>query len=89
VPSTYGGVAQRWVLLYAEQRQPHAQRTVDKQWRQHSDQAVKAFKSLCRTAFACEVDAQQVLTSFVAGLQATSSTRALSPPHHAMASAGD
>jgi transposase len=71
VTSTYGGVAQRWVLLYSEPRQPHAQRTVDKQWRQHSDQEVKAFTSLCRTAFACEADAQQALTSFAAGLQAT------------------
>jgi transposase len=71
VPSTYGGVAQRWVLLYSEQRQPHAQRTVDKQGRQHSDQEVKAFKSLCRSACACEADAQQALTSFAAGLQAT------------------
>src|SRR5919199_5962780 len=48
VSSTYGGVAQRWVLLYSEQRQPQVQRTVDKQWRQHSDQEGKAFKRLCR-----------------------------------------
>jgi hypothetical protein len=71
VTSTYGGVAQRWVLLYSEQRQPHAQRTVDKQWHKHSAQEVRAFKRLCRTAFACEADAQQVLTSFEAGLQTT------------------
>jgi transposase len=71
VTSTYGGVAQRWVLLYSEQRQPHAQRTVDKQWRKHSEEEVHAFKSLCRTAFACEADAQQALTSFAAGLQTT------------------
>ena len=32
--STYGGVAQRWVLIYSEPRQPQAQRTVDKQLRQ-------------------------------------------------------
>jgi transposase len=69
--STYGGVAQRWVLIYSEQRQPQAQRPVDKQWRKQSDQEVKAFKTLCRTAFACEADAQQALTSFVAGLQTT------------------
>ena len=30
VPSSYGGVAQRWVLIYSEPRQPQAQRTVDK-----------------------------------------------------------
>ena len=64
-------MAQRWVLIYSEQRQPQAQRTVDKQWRKQSDQEVKAFKTLCRTAFACEADAQQALTSFVAGLQTT------------------
>jgi transposase len=71
VSSTYGGVAQRWVLLYSEPRQPQAQRTVDTQWRTQSDQEVRAFKRLCRTAFACEADAQQALTSFAAGLQTT------------------
>jgi transposase len=71
VTSTYGGVAQRWVLVYSEQRQPHAQRTVDKQWRTHSDQEVKAFKTLCRTAFACEADARQALARFAHALQAT------------------
>jgi transposase len=69
--STYGGVAQRWVLIYSEQRQLQAQRTVDKPWRKQSDQEVKAFKTRCRTAFACAADAQQALTSFVAGLQTT------------------
>jgi transposase len=29
VASRYGGVAQRWVLIYSAQRQPQAQRTVD------------------------------------------------------------
>ena len=36
VPSSYGGVAQRWVLIHSEPRQPQAQRTVDKQWRKQS-----------------------------------------------------
>jgi transposase len=71
VASSYGGVAQRWVLIYSEQRQPQAQRTVDKQWRKQSDQEVTAFKKLCRTAFACEADAQQALARFVAVLQTT------------------
>ena len=84
VPSTYGGVAQRWVLLYSEQRQPHAQRAVDKQWRKHSAEEVQAFKSLCRTAFACEADAQQALTSFAAGLQTTflHASTICSTPHY-------
>jgi transposase len=71
VPSSYGGVEQRWVLIHSELRQSQAQRTVDKPWRKHSDAEVKAFKRLGRTAFACEADAQQALTSFVAGLQTT------------------
>jgi transposase len=71
VPSSYGGVAQRWVLLYSEPRQPQAQRTVDKQWLKQSDREVKAFQVLCRTAFACEADAQQALAHFAHDLQAT------------------
>jgi transposase len=71
VPSSYGGVAQRWVLIHSEPRQPQAQRTVDKQWRKQSADAVKAFKTLCRTACACEADAQQALARFVHSLQTT------------------
>ena len=71
VPSTYGGVEQRWLLIYSEHRQAQAQRTVDKQWRQQSDQEVKGFKKLCATPFACEADARQALLTFEQGLQAT------------------
>ena len=71
VPSSSGGVAQRWVLIYSEQRQPQAQRTVDKQWRKQSDHDVKACKTLCRTGFACEADAHQALEHFAHDLQAT------------------
>jgi len=71
LPSTYGGVQQRWVLIASEHRQAQAQRTVDKQLLTHSAQEVKAFKKLCRTTFACEADAQQALATFGRGLQAT------------------
>ena len=71
VASSYGGVAQRWVLIYSDHRQPQAQRTVDKQWHQQSDHEVRACKTLCRTAFACAADAQQAITRFVAGLRTT------------------
>jgi transposase len=69
--ATYGGVAQRWVLIYSEQRQPQAQRTVDKQWRKQSDHDVKAFKTLCRTGFACAADAYQALEHIAHDVQAT------------------
>jgi transposase len=71
VPSTYGGVAQRWVLIYSEPRQAQARRTVAKQLRQQSDKEVDAFKKLCHTPFACEADARQALAAFEQGLQAT------------------
>jgi transposase len=69
--STYGGVAQRWVLIYSEHRCPQAQRTADRQLLKQSANDVKAFQNLCRTAFACEADAQQALSTFVQHLQAT------------------
>jgi transposase len=69
--STYGGVEQRWVLIYSEARQPQAQRTVDTQLRQLTDKEGKALKTLCRTTFACEADARQTLAAFEQGLQVT------------------
>ena len=71
VPSSYGGIEPRWVLVYAAHRQPQAPRTVDKQWRKPSDQEVSAFKTLCRTTCACAADAQQALPRFAAGWQTT------------------
>lgn len=69
--ATYGGVEQRWVLIYSEPRQPQAKRTVDKYLLKQSDQEVKVFKKLCHIAFACEADARQALATFEQGLQAT------------------
>jgi transposase len=69
--STYGGVAQRWVLIHSEHRRPQAQRTVDKQLLKQSTADVKAFKHLCRTAFACEADARHALATFAQGLHVT------------------
>jgi transposase len=69
--STYGGIAQRWVLIDAEPRQPHAQRTVDRQLRQQREADVKALKKLCRSTLACEADARPALATFERDLQAT------------------
>jgi hypothetical protein len=71
VRSSYGGAEQRWVLLHSAARQPQAQRIVDKQLLKLSEQDVKTFKKLCRTAFACAAGAQQALATFAQGLQAT------------------
>jgi transposase len=62
--STYGGVAQRWLLLESQPWRPQAQRTVNKRWLKHSENEVKAFQKLCRREFACEADARQALETF-------------------------
>jgi transposase len=83
VPSSYGGVAQRWVLIYAEPRQPQAQRPVDKQWLKQSADAGKAFQTLCRTAFACEADARPALARFAHDVQTPFlADSTISPTHH-------
>ena len=44
LPSTSGGVAQRWMRIHSAPRQPQAQRTVDKHLRQQSEQEGNAWK---------------------------------------------
>jgi transposase len=69
LPSSDGGIEPRWVLIDSELRQAQARRTVDRQWRQQSDQETKALKTLCRTTLACEADARQALSTFARDLQ--------------------
>jgi len=69
--ATYADVAQRWIVIYSEARQARVQRTVEKQVSTTSATELKAFKKLCRTAFACAADAQQALQTFEQHLQAT------------------
>jgi len=71
VRSSYGGVEQRWGLIHSEPRQRQAQRPVDRQWLKQSAHAVQAFKTLCRTAFACAADAQQALAHLAHDVQTT------------------
>ncbi|HSX82031.1 MAG TPA: IS1634 family transposase [Candidatus Saccharimonadia bacterium] len=83
VASSYGGVGQRWLVLYSEHRQPQAQRAVDKRWRKQSEHEAHTFHQLCRTAFACEADAQQALATFERSLQRTFVSQvALHPTPH-------
>ena len=69
--SSYGGITQRWVIVYSEARREQVSRTVDNQVRTQSEAELKAFKQLCRIAFACTEDARQALEAFTHGLQAT------------------
>jgi transposase len=69
--STYGGVEQRWVLVYSEHARPRAAHTIDKYLLNRSKAEAKAFKKLCRTEFACEEDARKALEAFAHGLHST------------------
>lgn len=71
LPATDGGVQQRWVLIASEHRQAPAQRTVGKPLLTYRHEAVKGFKKLCRTPFACAAEARQARSTFGHGLQAT------------------
>jgi hypothetical protein len=68
-PSPAGGGAPRWVPLDAAQRQPPAQRALDKQWRKQRAEDGQACKSLGRPALACEVAAQPARAHVAAGVQ--------------------
>jgi transposase len=70
-PSTHGGVAPRWLRLYAARRRSQAPRTVDQHGLQQRAAEANAFKKLCRTAFACEADAQHALAPCTHALQTT------------------
>jgi transposase len=71
VPSRYGGVDQRWIVLSSEHRPPQAQRSVEKRWLKHRAHEAKALKKLCNTACACEAEAQQAVATFTHGLRST------------------
>lgn len=69
--SPSGGVAHRWVLVFAEHRHAQAQRTVDQQLLKPGQREGAAFQQLGRMTCACAADAQQALATFTQGLQAT------------------
>jgi transposase len=71
VSSRFGGVEQRWLVVYSETRHKQGHRTVDQQLATHSDTERKAFKKLCAKTFACEADARQALEQFKATLAVT------------------
>jgi transposase len=71
LPSTSGGVQQRWGLIASEPRQAQAQRTVGTPLLTYRHEEVQGFKKLGRTLFACEAEARQALSTFVHGWPAT------------------
>ena len=75
--STYGGIKQRWLVVYTQAAQRRAEQTVNKQHLKQSQLEYKAFSVLAKQTFACTADAAAAL----AHLQKTLKVVALHDPH--------
>ena len=75
----YGGVKQRWVVVFSPEAYQRARKTVDKQCLKQSTAESKAFAQpfdrlrapLCKQDFACEADARKALAAFEKNLKIT------------------
>ena len=75
--SSYGGVKQRWLVVYTQAAQGRAEQTVNKQHLKQSQLEYKAFSALGKRSFACIADAEAAL----AHLRKTLKVVALHDPH--------
>jgi transposase len=74
--SSYGGVKQRWLVVYTQAARGRAEQTVNKQHLKQSQVEYKAFNALAKQSFACIADAEAAL----ARLQKTLKVVALHDP---------
>lgn len=56
--SEYGGIPQKWVLVYSKEMQTRKEKTFEKSLEKLDVQTTKSFKKLLGLEFACEKDAQ-------------------------------
>ncbi|MBF4376927.1 IS1634-like element ISVa17 family transposase, partial [Vibrio anguillarum] len=61
IDSNYGGVKQRWLLVFSEQAKKREQYTLDKRMLKDSNAALKSLKKLSKERFACHADAMKML----------------------------
>lgn len=54
----YGGVAQRWLVIYSAQAHHREWKTFERRLARHREKATKALRALSRRRFACVADAQ-------------------------------
>jgi transposase len=60
----YGGVRQRWLVVYTQAARQRAEKTLQKQHLKQGKTELKAFERLQNTAFACAADAEAALRAF-------------------------
>jgi transposase len=71
IGSNYGGINQRWLVVYTKSAHERAQRTVNSQFLKESEAEYKAFEQLKKQEFACIVDAKAALEIFQKKLSTT------------------
>ena len=59
--SQYGGIEQRWLVVYSAQAEQREMRQLDKRVARAATKVEKALKTVQNQAFACEKDAQQAV----------------------------
>jgi transposase len=69
IGSIYGGVKQRWLLVYSQQAYEREGKQLDKQVQRAYEAAEKTLHQLAHTQFACETDAQHALNQQQAALK--------------------
>ena len=74
--SNYGGIKQRWLVVYTQAARSRAEQTVNRQHLKQSQAEYKAFNALAKQSFACVADAEAAL----ARLQQTLKVVALHDP---------
>jgi len=67
--SQYGGVGQRWLIVYSEQAEQRELKQLDKRVARAAAKAEKVLKTLQNQEFACEKDARQAVAKAVKKLK--------------------
>jgi len=62
--SYYGGVEQRWMIIYSEEKFKREAKTLKKNIQRKKEKIEKEFKALTREVFSCREDAIKTLSSF-------------------------
>ncbi len=65
VPSHYGGVEQRWLVVHSEAAKERARKTVSRRLGKLSEAEMKQWQQLCRRTFNCPEDAEQAVQQFL------------------------
>lgn len=71
IRAEYGGIQQRWLIVYSPEAYRRSRHTLGKSWAKQSEAEWDAFTLLCKQEFACEADARTALEQFQKKLKLT------------------